>query len=182
MRLDVVVHDAGSVRGDQRRADLPRDSERAARVQRFPLPNVLAEIGALDPLHHQEPQVPVDPPVVQGDHVRMVDLRGSHRLAFEPARQIRVHRPVQDQHLDRHVPAQHPVPPRPHLAHPATAEPFQQLVTSCDQFSAFHPPPPMTTAIPANRVRLTARSRRDLGNHSGMASFARQAPESATWS
>nr|WP_233521615.1 hypothetical protein [Streptomyces triticagri] len=132
------------MRGDQSSADVLCDPQGTAHVHGALVTNVLRQVGTVDLLHDQEPQVPLDPSVVQGGHVRMVDLRSGHGLALEPPWQVRMRRLVQYQRLDRHIAVQHPVPAGPHLAHPAAPEPLDQLVPPRDQVSALHLPPPMT--------------------------------------
>ena len=170
-RLDVVVDHVSLVRGDQRGTDLLRDLQGAAGCQRTVRAQMRGQRRPFDPLHHQVEVVLVEAAVVQGDHVRVVDLRGGDGFAVEALGDVGGDGVVQGQELDGHVPAELAIPAGPDLTHPAPAELRDQLVTPSDQVPTMH-----TSPYRSSGPAFTCRGcRRTIGSgRKGRASCGRQ--------
>jgi hypothetical protein len=96
--LDVAVHDAVVVRELQRIAQLRHEREHVARGQ-LALQQQVAQVGAVDELHHQEEELAGLAEVVDADDARVVQHRQRPRFAFEAFGERRVGDEVGAQHL-----------------------------------------------------------------------------------
>ena len=122
-RLEVAVHDAGSMRGHQRLGDVDGNAE--GRVDRKgPAPEARRQRLAVDQFHHQVGCVPLTDPgrpdVVQRADARMGEPRDCARLALEALAAV-----VSDarrEHLDGDVPIQARVARPVDLTHPTRSE------------------------------------------------------------
>ncbi|GAA2710335.1 hypothetical protein GCM10010315_10000 [Streptomyces luteosporeus] len=79
--------------------------------------------------------------VVQRRHVRMVDLRGGHRLAVETLGQLGRQIVAHGEQLQRDITMESAVARGPHLSHPAPPQTLQQLIASRYQVPNVHRPP-----------------------------------------
>lgn len=110
-----------------------REGQRALPVQ------MLGEAGAFDVLHDQEVHVLMDPAVVEGHDVRVVDLGRGDGLACKAPDQLARCEVVVTQELDGDTAVQAPVTCGPHLAHAAPAEQPRQFVPVRDENAPLHP-------------------------------------------
>nr|WP_252976106.1 hypothetical protein [Janibacter melonis] len=121
-RLDVAVHDARRVGGDEGGGELGAEVGRAARSQRSAGAHRLGEGRPVDVLH-DEPRGPaVLDDVVDGDDVGVVERGCVPRLAHRAARAVVGLAGEGTELLDRHVPAEPLVAGQPHDTHAASPD------------------------------------------------------------
>lgn len=133
------MEDAPLVRERDRREYLVDDLERVAKRQRAPPGEPRGEGLAGQQLEHEERQVAVHAHVVQRDDVRVEQLRRRARLALEqPDRVVaRFHRRAQ--RLHRHLATEPEITRAEHHAHPAAADPLDQLVRAVEHLPGREP-------------------------------------------
>jgi hypothetical protein len=90
LRLDVAVHQAGPVRGGDRREHLLEDRQRLHRVQPAPLDEQVAQGTTVHVLHHQIGQALMASLVVDRDDVRVGQPRDRLGLVGEPVHEVDV--------------------------------------------------------------------------------------------
>ena len=88
-RLHVAVHHAVVVRVGERVGDLRADGGDLGRGKRAPLLELGPQAAAVDELHHDE-RLGAAAPVVDADHVGVVQARRGPGLALEPLRRAGV--------------------------------------------------------------------------------------------
>ena len=115
------MHQAAGVRGVEGLGNLVGDVRRAARLDPALLPQHGAQVGPLDEPHRDVEDLGVLVDGVHRDHVRMLDLGGDLRLAFEASPEHGVPRELRRDDLERHRPLRPELPRPVHHAHPATA-------------------------------------------------------------
>jgi hypothetical protein len=122
-RLDVAVHDAERVRLGERLAGLDHQVDREARLQPALLGDQLADVLALEELHHEVRLAVAEPPDVDdpGD-VLALELGGGLSLPDEPGDGLIGDRDVVAQHLDRDLLVEPEVPGLDDQAHPAAPD------------------------------------------------------------
>ena len=127
-RFDVAVHDAGGVRGVQRRGDLGDDGDRARRGQRAEPFEQRVQVDAFDEAHLQE-HLPVDfAVVVDGHHVGFLKTTRDAGFALHPLAVHRVFAEGVRHQLDGDGPFLDGVLGLVDLAHAAAAQqPFQAI-------------------------------------------------------
>jgi hypothetical protein len=120
--LDVTVHDTVRMRVGQGIGDVPEDPPRLGEGGHWLASEALGETLALDQPHDEvgEPAAFVDR--VDGDDVRMIQLRGSLRLAPEPLPHAGVEGQLRRQHLDRNAPIEAQVAGRIDHGHAPAAD------------------------------------------------------------
>ena len=121
-RLHVAVHDAAAVRERERRRDLGGDLGGLVRVERAFGADQVAQRPALDVLHHDEVRADFLAPVVDGDDVRVVEVRGRLRLAPEPLDERWLARELGEQRLQRDRPVQRLIVGEVDLGHTASGD------------------------------------------------------------
>ena len=121
--LDVAVHDAGVVRGVERRGSLAQPAQCGCMRNLTVRLQTVAQRAPAHDLHHHEDAVLVLADVVDGDHVRVRrEPGGSACFALETAARALVLAQVRSQHLDRDVAAQQLIVRLPDARHPAVGE------------------------------------------------------------
>ena len=99
--LDVAVDEAAAVGGVERGGDLADDPDRARGRERALAGDGVQQVGAVDEAHG-DVELAVDlPRLVDGDHVRVIDRGGEHRLALEALAELAVAREVLGDQLQR---------------------------------------------------------------------------------
>ena len=121
------MHDALLVcrRERIRERDAQLDDERDGQPARCQL---AIQAVALDQLHRQESDAVLILDRIERDDIRVVEGRHDARLVFEARQAFGVGGHVRRQHLERDVTTEAPVARTVHLAHPARAEPGDDLV------------------------------------------------------
>jgi hypothetical protein len=154
--LEVAVHDAGGVRGGERRGDLDGDVERVAQAQGR-RGEARTQRPTLDILH-PDVALPLGRLAEREDRadVRMTERRGGAGLLLEARDPRRVVREIGGQELHRHLAPEAHLGGQPHLAHAAFAEFGLELIGPED--AAGH------AAVP-----ITARPRRSSRVHGARA-------------
>jgi hypothetical protein len=109
------------VRRVERRGGLCHELGRPRRWQRPALVQQPAEVRSLDPAHRDVEAAVVVACVVDGDHVRVVELRGHARLAHEAGPEPLVARELRRDHLERDDPVELAVAGAIDHAHAAAA-------------------------------------------------------------
>ena len=120
--LHVTVHDAAAMRERERRRDLGGDVGGLAGLERSFAVDQLAQRPTLDVLHHDEVRARLLAPVVDGDDVRVVEVRGGLRLAPEPLDERGLARELGEQRLQRDRPVQRLIACEVHLGHTAPGD------------------------------------------------------------
>jgi hypothetical protein len=134
-RLDVAVHDAGRMRGDECVGHLGADLRDLLHRQGAALGQHLRQAAGGQVLHDQPRRAAVVDHVVDRDSMRMGDPGGdpplAHRRVAVTRRRVRV-AADRDQHLlDGDLTAQQLVAGEPDGAHGATAQPGTQQIAPC---------------------------------------------------
>jgi hypothetical protein len=88
--LDVPVHEPGRMRGVQRARHLVDDVPRALRLHPPVRAQLLVQVRARHPAHHQVQPAVLLARLVHGDDVRVIDRRGHPRLALEALAEVAV--------------------------------------------------------------------------------------------
>ncbi|GHF58807.1 hypothetical protein GCM10010218_45180 [Streptomyces mashuensis] len=147
--LEVAVHHALPVRVRERGPDLRGDVDDLGHGQRVLVAVLqqLAEVAAVEQLHHQVQDAVVLAEVVHDGDAPVLEGRRHPGLAPEPLPQHpQVGRVVLTSHrleaLHGDVAAQRFVARPPHLSHAAPADQVEQLVPALDQPGVRHPAPP----------------------------------------
>jgi hypothetical protein len=120
------VHDAVVVRVGEGVGDLRPDRRDLGRGQGAPLVELGPKAAALDELHDDE-GLGAAAPVVDADHVGVVQARRRPGLTLEPLRRRR--RDGGGRHLDRHLSLEQAVASPVDVAHAARTEPDPEFVT-----------------------------------------------------
>ncbi len=137
--LDVAVNDALLVRVLQPPGRLHHTIDRLPHRQRALRLDDLAQIVAVDVLHHEKVDALGLARVVGGDDVGMLQPGRGPNLAAEPADRVgRLHR-LRRQDLQGHDPLHRAVAGLEDLPHPARADLFQHGVFAEDQPAGFAP-------------------------------------------
>jgi hypothetical protein len=128
-RLEVAVDHVVGVGEGEPRADLLGDVELVVE-RHLALGEGELQVDPAEQLHGHDELLALDPQLVDGDDVRVVQVRGGARLALEalPDRVVGVE--AGRDALDRHVPVQHGIVGAKHLAHGSLAELALDLVPS----------------------------------------------------
>jgi hypothetical protein len=129
LRLQIAVHDPEAVSAMQRHQDLPRDVDRALRRHR-PLLDLRAKILPFDVLEDEEERAVRElAEIGRRRDVRVLDVRGGHRFAFESRDHLRHPRHLLVQDLDGHALVHEQMLGAIHRTHPAQAKHLVDAIT-----------------------------------------------------
>ena len=146
-RLHVAVDDTVVVGVCQRVGDLRPDRRHLGRRQRTALLELGPQAAALHELHHDE-GLGAAAPVVDADHVGVVQARRGTGFALEPLRRGRGE--GGGGHLDRHRPFEQAVAGAVHVAHAARAQQHLEFVTVSEELRDRRHPP----NLPSDEARI----------------------------
>ena len=132
--LHVTVGDPGAVGGDEGVGRLPEQGSGLVRGERAALAHQLAEVDAVDVLHHQPAGigVGVDDHVEDGDDVAVVEPGAEPRLALRPGQVGAVGARQHPDALQGHLATEDLVAPQPDHARAAAPDLALERVPACD--------------------------------------------------
>ena len=107
--LDVPMHQPSRVGGVERLRDLVDDRGSPAGLEAALLGEDLAQVDTVDEAHRDEQRAVGLAHGVDGDHVRMLDLRGDRSLALEARAELGILGVLGRDHLERDDPVREPL-------------------------------------------------------------------------
>ena len=126
-RLQIAMNDASGVRGVERVRQRSAVFQKVGNVEGAAKEALLQRLP-FEQLHDEKPAARIDPDIVHGADVRVIDAGDRSRLPFEPRFRGRLARGGFRKNLQRHFPMQAAVAGAIHLTHPSGAEEAEDLV------------------------------------------------------